>query len=331
MDKIKLVITCAGEISKEILKKLDSKKYEISQITDNKTDEELIESIKDADAIYLGGDDYFSKNVLKNASKLKFLAFGGIGYESFIDVEAANELGMAITNTPEANSDSVAEFGVGLLLSLQRNIIRTNNDMKKGIKNRLVSREIKSQQIGIIGMGAIASRIAKILKQGFGASAFYYNRTRKKDLEKQLGISYKSLNDLLKESDVIFIAITENTSTQNFIDKKEFDLMKSNAILVNPAMPKLINPKSLFEALKNKKIKGCAMDGYYTDPSKDTYGLLKLDDSTFICSADIACRTSDAWDKTDDIAIKNINDFFEKGTSKNLVNPEYKENIRKSA
>lgn len=329
MNKIRLIMTCAGEISKEVLKKLDLNKYDISQITDNKTDKELIESIKDADVVYLGGDDYFSKTVLENAPKLKLLAFGGTGYESFIDVDAANNLGIAITNTPEANSDSVAEFGIGLLLSLQRNIIETNNSMKKGVKDRLVSREIKNQNIGIIGMGAIGSRIAKILNEGFGANVSYYNRTRKIELEQQLHILYKPFEDLLKESDVIFIVITENSSTWDFIDDKEFDLMKNTVILINPARPKLINPEALFNALTNKKIKACAMDGYYTTPDKDAYGLLKLNDSTFVCSADIACRTIDAWDRTDDISFKNISDFFETGTSKNIVNPEYKKNCRK--
>lgn len=327
MKKIKIVMTCAGKISESINNKFNLDKYDFFQITDNKSEEELIKAIKDADAIYLGGDDYFSKKVLEHAPKLKLLAFGGIGYESFIDANAATDLGIAITNTPEANSDSVAEYGVGLLLSLQRNIVRTNNQMKQGTKNRMVSREIKCQKIGIIGMGAIASRIAKIIKNGFGADVSYYNRTRKKHLEKELKITYKPLDDLLKDSDVIFIVITENSSTWNFIDKKELETMKETAVLINPARPKLINPKSLYDALVNKKIKACAMDGYYTNPKEDKYGLLKLDDSTFICSSDIACRTTDAWDRTDEIAFQSINDFFKTGTSKNIVNPNYKKNI----
>jgi len=325
MEKIKLVMTCAGEISEEISKKLDLSKYDFSQITDNKSEEELIEAIKDAEVVYLGGDDYFSKKVLEKSPKLKLLAFGGVGYESFIDVDAANKLGIAITNTPEVNSDSVAEFGVGLLLSLQRNIVESNNSMKKGIKRRIVSREISGQKIGIVGMGAIGSRIARILKKGFKAEDISYsNRTRKKELEKELDIKYDSFENLLRKSDVVFIVITENKTTFNFIDKKEIGLMKSNSLLINPARPKLVNSMALFDALKNRKIRGCAMDGYYEDPNKDTIGLLKLDDSTFVCSADIACRTSDAWDKTDKISFENINSFFETGISKNIVNPKYK-------
>lgn len=329
MKKPKLIMTCAGEISKEIKKKYNLEKYDFSQITDNKSDQELIKAIKEADAIYLGGDNYFSREILENAPKLKLLAFGGIGYESFIDVRGANDLGIAITNTPEANSNSVAEFGIGLLLSIQRNIVETNNLMKKGIKNRLVSREIKNQKIGIIGMGAIGSRIAKILKNGFQAKVSYYNRTRKKDLEKSLKINYKPLDKLLRESDVIFIAITENSSTWNFIDKNELSIMKKTAIIINPARSKLINPEALYDALTKKKIKACAMDGYYTNPKEDKYGLLKLNDSIFICSADIACRTTDAWDRTDQIAFANINEFFKTGTSKNIVNPEYSKNKKR--
>ena len=278
MSKIKIVMTCAGEINSKIKEDFDKEKYEITQITDNKSEEELINAIKEADAVYLGGDDFFSKNVLENAPNLKLLAFGGIGYESYIDAKAATELGIAITNTPEANSDTVAEFSIGLLLSLQRNITMTSNLAKKGVWNRMVSREIKSEEIGIIGMGAIASRVAKILVNGFGANVSYYNRTRKETLEKELCIKYKEKEELLKTSDVIFIIITENENTINAIDKKELELMKETAVLINPARPKLINPEALAEALINKKIKGCAMDGYYTEPDKDPYGLLKLDE-----------------------------------------------------
>ena len=328
MNKLKLVMTCAGKISEDTLKKIDSGKFEILQVTDNKTDDEIIEAIKDADVVYLGGDDYFSKKVLEGASKLKLLVFAGIGYESYIDVDVATELGIAIANTPEANSDSVAEFSIGLLQGLQRNIVQTNNLMKKGIKDRIVSRDIGGQSVGIIGMGAIAFRVANILVNGFGADVSYYNRTRRNNIEDELGISYKPLENILKESDIVFIIITENSSTQNFIGKKELNLMKDSAVLINPARPILVDAEALFDALSNKKIKGCAMDGYYTKPDEDTYGLLKLDDSTFICSADVACRTFDAWEKMEDIAFRNISDFFETGTSKNIVNPEYKKNVR---
>ena len=325
MSKIKLIMTCGGKPNKELLKKFDSN-YDVSQITDNKGEEALISAIKTADVVYLGGDDYFSKNVLENAPKLKLLAFGGTGYESYIDKKVATDLGIGITNTPEANSDTVAEFAIGLLLSLQRNITMTNNLVKKGVWNRLVSREVKSQEVGIIGMGAIASRITKILVNGFGANVSYYNRTRVKSIEGELGVTYKSKEDLLKDSDVVFIAITENESTWNFIDKKELNLMKSTAVLIDPARPKLINPKALFDALKNNKISGCAMDGYYSEADKDEYGLLALDDSTFISTSYIACRTTDAWNKTDEIAFESIKEIFETGNSSKIVNPEFEKN-----
>lgn len=316
-------MTCAGEFPDIDLKRYKLNEYDFCQINDSVSDTEMINAIKDADVVYLAGDSYFSKYILEGAPKLKLIAFGGIGYESFIDVQSASDLGIAIANTPQTNSDSVAEFAIGLLLGIQRNIVNNNNLMKQGVKNRIISREIRGQKIGIIGMGAIGSRITKILKNGFEVDVSYYNKTRKKEIEEKLGAKYKSLQVLLRESDIVFIAIPENSSTCNFINKNEFNIMKNTAILINPARPKLINPEALYEALINKKIAACAMDGYYTEPKEDKYGLLKLDDSVFVCTSDIACRTVDAWRRTDEIALKNIYDFFKAGTSKNIVNPEY--------
>lgn len=319
-------MTCAGTPQKNIFSTLDSTKYEFIQVSDEKTEDKIIEDIKDADAVYLAGDDYFSQKILEGAPKLKLVAFGGIGYESYIDEKAATKLGIAITNTPEANSDSVAEFTMGLLFSLSRSIVQSNNDMKQKKRHRLVTSELSNKKVGIIGMGAIGYRIAKILKQGFAVDVSYTNRTRKDEVEQLLNIQYLEKTKLLEESDVVILAITENEKTWNTIASNEFEKMKNTALLINPARPKLVNPEALYLALKENKIAGCAMDGYYCEPDEDKYGLLSLDDTKFICSADIACRTTNAWDRTDNIAYQNLIDFFEKGTCQHLVNPEYLEN-----
>jgi D-3-phosphoglycerate dehydrogenase len=289
-------------VSPEALALVQNDKYELSfQNQTIKNEDELAAIIADVDAVYLGGDDFYSERVLRNAKNLKLLSFGGTGYASFIDVKAAKELGITITNTPGANSGSVAEMAIGLALDALRKITFTNKTNEKP-----VAREISALKIGLIGFGNINQRIYKILKDGFGADVRYWNKTG----------DTTPLDTILSESDMIFVAITANDETKGFIGSEQIAKMKDGVILVNPARPSLIDENALLNGLKSGKIAAIAQDGYYENPE-----FMKLSNDKFIATPHIAARTKDAWHKTDMIAFQNIVDFFETGTSKNIVNP----------
>ncbi len=302
MKKIKLHISCLSPVSPTALALVQNDKYELSfQNQTIKNEEELAAIIADSDAVYLGGDDFCSEKVLRAAKNLKLLSFGGTGYASFIDTKTAKELGITITNTPGANSQSVAEMSIGLALDALRKITFTNKTNEKP-----VSREIGVLKIGLIGFGNINQRIYKILKDGFGANVRYWNKTG----------DATPLDTILSESDMIFIAITANDETYGFIGAEQIAKMKDGVILINPARPSLIDENALLDGLESGRIAAVAQDGYYENPE-----FVKLPNDKFIATPDIAARTKDAWDKTDMIALQNIVDFFETGTSKNIVNP----------
>ena len=180
----------------------------------------------------------------------------------------------------------------------------------------------------MIGMGQININLAKILRGGFNANVSYFNRTRNTTLENELGIKYKSLDDILSDSDVIVISLGLNTETQHFLNVENLRKVKSSAIIINPAHPDLIEPIALYNALTTGRLAGCAMDWYYTSADQDIYGLLKLPDDKFICTSHIASRTCDAWDNTDIMAMQNIADFFETGNCPHIVNPGYWKNTQ---
>ena len=305
MTKIKLHISCLSPVSSDALAMVQNNKYELSfqdKMAANET--ELATTIADKHALYLGGDDFYSRKVLEQAKNLKLLSFGGTGYGTFIDAKAATDLGMTITNTPGANSQSVAEMAVGLCLDALRKITFANKTNKSPI-----SREIKALKIGLIGYGNINKAIYKILKDGFGADVRYWNRTGG-------GVNICPIDVILSESDIIFIALSLNDETKDFINNEQIAKMKDGVIVINPARPDLINSDAILSALKSNKVATLAQDGYY-----DNKEFMKLPNDKFIATPHISARTSDAWHKTDVMAFQNIVDFFETGTSKHIVNP----------
>ena len=302
MTKIKLHISCLSPVSNEALKLVKNDKYELTwQDHLAKDEDELAKTIEDADALYLGGDDFYSRKVLERAKNLKLISFGGTGYETFVDAKAARELGIKITNTPGAPSQSVAEFTIGLMLDLLRKITFLNQK-----SDGEISREIGVLKIGLIGYGNINRRIYKILHDGFGANVKFWNRTKVSG-----GVD---LDEILAESDAIIIAITANDETRNFIDHEKIAKMKSGVILINPARPSLIDETALVDALKSGKISAVAMDGEVGAKSL----LRKFASDKVIITPGMASRTTEAWEKMDVMAFQNIVEFFAKPVDENL-------------
>jgi len=162
-------------------------------------------------------------------------------------------------------------------------------------------------KIGLIGYGKINRHVHKILADGFGADVQFWNRTPT-DGGTELGT-------ILSESDIIFVAMTGNAGTKNFIDAAKIAKMKNGVILINPARPLLVDEDAMLCALKSGRVSTYAVDG-----KLEHAGLMEMCGDKVICTPHIAARTTDAWGKTDIMAFKNIVDFFETGTSENIVN-----------
>jgi len=302
MGKIRLHISHLAPVAAEALALVQNDKYELTfqdKLAANEA--ELAATLAGKNALYLGGDDFYNENVLRQAKDLKLLSFGGTGYQLFIDAKAAAKLGIAITNTPGANSKSVAEMAVGLALDALRKITFTNKT-----QNVLASRELGALKIGLIGFGNINKIIYKILKDGFGADVRFWNKTPV--------AGACSLDEILTQSDMIFIAITGNDETKGFLGEDEIAKMKDGVILINPAVHYLIDEEALYAALMSGKVATVAQDGAY-----ESERFLKFGADKFIATPHIASRTTDAWKKTDIMAFQNIVDFFTTGTSKNIV------------
>lgn len=256
--------------SKEAMEILEKNGYilELNPFDRTMTEDELIERIKGASAL-VAGSDKMTKRVLEAGSPtLKIVAKQGVGYNT-IDIEAAKELGIAITITPGANSKSVADLTMGLILNAARNISGMDRAIRNNEWYRYTGCELNNKIIGIVGMGHIGGEVAK-RAYAFGMKILAYDIYPRQDFIEKYNVTYVSLEKLFKQSDVITLHAPAIKATENMINRDSLNLMKSTAILVNAARGELINEEDLYEALKNKKIGFAALDVYKNEPLKNS-------------------------------------------------------------
>lgn len=256
--------------SKEAMEILEKNGYilELNPFDRTMTEDELIERIKGASAL-VAGSDKVTKRVLEAGSPtLKIVAKQGVGY-NIIDIEAAKELGIAVTITPGANSKSVADLTMGLILNAARNISGMDRAIRNNEWYRYTGCELNNKIIGIVGMGHIGGEVAK-RAYAFGMKILAYDIYPRQDFIEKYNVTYVSLEKLFKQSDVITLHAPAIKATENMINRDSLNLMKSTAILVNAARGELINEEDLYEALKNKKIGFAALDVYKNEPLKNS-------------------------------------------------------------
>ena len=256
--------------SKEAMEILEKNGYilELNPFDRTMTEDELIERIKGASAL-VAGSDKVTKRVLEAGSPtLKIVAKQGVGYNT-IDIEAVKELGIAVTITPGANSKSVADLTMGLILNAARNISGMDRAIRNNEWYRYTGCELNNKIIGIVGMGHIGGEVAK-RAYAFGMKILAYDIYPRQDFIEKYNVTYVSLEKLFKQSDIITLHAPAIKATENMINRDSLNLMKSTAILVNAARGELINEEDLYEALKNKKIGFAALDVYKNEPLKNS-------------------------------------------------------------
>ncbi len=230
----------------------------------------------------------------------------------FIDLDAASKAGVKISNLAGVNSQSVAEHTWGLILSLSKKITVAYIGMQQDIYEYkyYLGRELNKKTIGIIGFGNIGSKVAHIAK-AFDMKVLAYNRSDKKSN----GVEFTSLENLLKNSDVIVVSLPLAKDTTNLLSNQEFDMMKQDVILVNPSREIIIDKEALLKNLANQKIFGFAMEADINAPcDKEFYKYPNV-----IITPHNAFFTKESESRVSEISIENVINFI-KGNPQNLVN-----------
>ncbi|AEH50170.1 phosphoglycerate dehydrogenase [Pseudothermotoga thermarum] len=279
-------------------------------------EEELIIELLKVSPIHgiIVGTDPITRKVIESLPDLKVIAKHGVGVDN-IDLKAAKERGIIVTNAPGSNNEAVADLTWALILAAARQVPKADQTTRQGRWDRFVGYEIYGKTIGIIGTGQIGLAVARRAK-GFGMRILGYDLVQNEIAIKELGVIYVSLEELLKESDVVTVHVPLNEKTQHMIGKKELELMKKTAILVNTSRGEVIDEEALYEALKNNRIFAAGLDVFSQEPPVNS-PLLKLEN--VVLTPHIGAYTVEANYRMGMAAAKSIVQVFNGEVPENMV------------
>lgn len=264
----------------------------------------------DADVIIIANMP-LSGEVIRNAKNLKFInvAFTGVDH---VDLVAARECGVAVSNASGYSTQSVAEIALCMMLELLRNVKQTEIRCRNaGTKDGLVGSELAGKTVGVIGSGAIGMRVAKLC-EAFGCKVLAYRRNPQED-----GLTYCSLEDLLKNSDIVTLHCPANESTKNLINAERLAMMKPTALLINTARGAVVNQEDLRHALDNDIIAGAGLDVFDIEPPLACDHVL-LGAKNTIVTPHIAFATKESMIFRKEIVLDNLVQWAN-GTQINVV------------
>ncbi len=303
------------------------------------TEEEIIANARDADAIIgIGTHQPFSKKVMDNLPKCRFIMSVGIGYDQ-IDVSAATVNCILVANVPDYCWEEVSDHIMALILSCSRRVVQLNTEVKKGgWRSEPVSHiqtkiwpgmsKLKEQTLGLIGFGAI-SRALSGKARAFGLKMLAYDPYISSEIFSEYGVERVSeLNQILTKSDIVAINVNLTPENRHMIGMPQFKMMRSNACIINTARGPLIDGKALYVALKEGYISIAAVDVTEPEPISLDDPLLKLDN--FIVTAHSAHYSPPAYQELVYRPGQEIIRLFKKGEwPKGLLNPEIKQDYIK--
>lgn len=285
------------------------------------TPPELKDFVKDADGILCLLVDKITKEIIDSAgNNLKIISNYGVGFDN-VDVEYAKSKGVMVANTPsELSSRAVAEFTIGLIFAVLKRIVEGDEFARGGSMGGwkpeiFLGLNIEGKTLGIVGLGQIGCLVAKMAR-AFGLRVVYNKRNRDCEMEKKFGLEYMSLENLLRESDIVSLHIPLTPETKHLINDRNLELMKDTAFLINTSRGAIIDEAVLVEYLKKGKLAGAALDVYEYEPdiNPELCGLPNV-----ILTPHIASSVQEVRDEMAIMAAKNITEALTGKTPQYLV------------
>lgn len=320
---MKIYIT--RRIPEDGIKKLQNKGYEVIINSEDRvlTKEELTAALqgKNYDAVLCLLTDKIDDEVLAAAGpQVKIFANYAVGVDN-IDLSAAQKRGIIVSNTPGVLTESVAELTIGLIFAITKRIVEADEFTRRGkfvgwAPMLFLGSDLKDKTLGIIGLGRIGGEVARRMHDGFGMNIIYFDAKRNEELEKIYHVEYADLETLLKTSDIVSIHVPLLPTTRHLIDAQKLAMMKPSAYLINTSRGPILDEIALVEALKNKVIRGAAIDVYEKEPAL-TPGLAELDN--IVLTPHIASASFETRSKMAEMAADNIIAVLENQTPPNLV------------
>lgn len=269
-----------------------------------------------------------SRKIMIANPNLRGIANYGVGYDK-IDVEAATQLGIPVTNTPGVLTETTADLAWTLLMATARKIPQAHQFVQSGQWERSAGKSFlgldigpggsnKPKVLGIIGFGRIGQAMMR-RSRGFKMKVMTYDPYKKATIEKTRGVEYQDLHNLLKQSDFVTLHTPLTRETHHLMGREELDLMKSTAILINTSRGPVVDEKALVSVLKKGKIAGAGLDVFEKEP-KLAPGLSKLENVVLV--PHIGSGTKDTREQMAVVAVRNAVAMLRGKKPPNIVNPE---------
>lgn len=267
-------------------------------------DDYLMGQVQDVDGIIIRANGRVSRELMEAAPRLRVVGRHGVGVEN-IDLEAANQRGIWVVNTPDANDISVAEHFYGLALMLSKMLRKGERAFREEgrweARYQYIGNELHGKTLGILGFGRIGKSVGRIGYKGFDMKILYYDTVRYEEMEKEINAVKLSLDQLLSQSDYVSVNLPMLPATKGILSTREFGLMKPTAFILNLARGPIWDEKALYLALKEEKIAGAGSDVFEVEPASKDHPLLQLEN--FIGTPHMAAHTEEALKRMSRVAV----------------------------
>ncbi|MDB5342116.1 MAG: D-glycerate dehydrogenase [Schlesneria sp.] len=246
--------------------------------------------------------------LMDRAPNLKLVSNHGVGVDH-IDCAAAKSRGVLVGNTPGCLDAATADMTMALLLAAARNVVAGDKFARSAAFTHydpsfMIGYEVSGSTLGIVGLGRIGRQVAKRAR-AFDMKILYHNRRRDEAAEQELGVTYASLDELLKQSDFVALNCPLTDETTNLIGRRELGLMKSTAILVNVARGAVVDHDALLSALKSRRIAGAALDVTSPEPLPRDHPLLELDN--LVIAPHLGSAANRTRRRMEEMTVQNLN------------------------
>ena len=312
-------------ITRKLIKESEDKATKTFDPILNSNDElysqsKVIEMSKGCDGILTSLTDKMDKQTIdKLPESIKIISNFAVGFGN-IDLDAAKKKGIAVTNTPEVLSDATAEIGILLILGACRRATEGIEAAKEGgwkwSADYLIGKQLTGTRLGILGMGRIGQKIARIAKS-LGMVIHYHNRSKLNTDKEDGAIYHDHIKSLFSVSDVLSICCPATKETENMINKETVEHFPKGAIITNVARGDIIEDEALIDALTRRKIYAVGLDVYKNEPNLNP-GYLKI--KTAFILPHLGSATKDTRIAMANLAIDNIDEFFKTENCTNKVN-----------
>ena len=312
-------------VTRKLLQSNEDRLKELYNVKLNSNDElysqkKLIEMSDGCDGVLSALTDKLDEETInKLPSSVKILSNFAVGFGN-IDLEAAKKKNIIVTNTPEVLTDATAEIGILLILGACRRasegIDGARSSNWKWSADYLIGKQLTGSRLGILGMGRIGKKIARIAKS-LGMIIHYHNRSKLSADNEDGAIYHKDLKSLLSVSDVLSVCCPASKETVNMINKETLEFLPKGAVVTNVARGDIVDDEALIDALNRRKVYAVGLDVYKGEPNLNP-GYLKHK-SAFILPH-LGSATKETRTAMANLAIDNLEEFFKTGNCKNKVN-----------